>query len=206
MCAKLSISKYFSASSHYGKGKQAFGAAGTWVAFALRNFLCNNWDWRAGLDSRVHNGSFRKAKKRGHGWASLSANRTQPLLLIAMEDGWFRCAAESDFPPFTITLRVGKRLHLMRLYRWWCLVQGSERFLGITGWDPSVCKPNRLHVPIRRFSFIILWYILYIPLKWSVIFLQSWRTSTGYFSNSTGSFVTKLAAGSPGSLFPTVSY
>ena len=40
-----------------------------------------------------------------------------------------------------------------------------------------------------RFSFIKLGYILYIPLKRSVIFLQSW-TSTGYFSNSTSSSVT----------------
>ena len=64
--------------------------------------------------------------------------------------------------------------------------QWSGRFLGITGWDPSICKPNRLHVDI---SFIKLMYILKISLKWSVIFLQSW-TSTGYISNSNGSFVT----------------
>ncbi len=67
--------------------------------------------------------------------------------------------------------------------------QWLGRFLGIIGWDPSVCKSNRLHVHILRFSFIRLGYILYISLKWSVIFLQS-STSTGYFSNSTGSFVT----------------
>jgi hypothetical protein len=42
---------------------------------------------------------------------------------------------------------------------------------------------------ILRFSFIKLGYIPYIPLKWLVIFLQSW-ISTGYFSNSTGSSVT----------------
>ena len=65
----------------------------------------------------------------------------------------------------------------------------SERFLGITGWDPSVCKSNRLHGDILRFSFINLGYILFFPLHWSAIFLQSW-TSTGYFSNSTGSSVT----------------
>ena len=67
------------------------------------------------------------------------------------------------------------------------------RFLGIklrlTGWDPSVCKSNRLHVDILRFSFVELGYILYIPLNWLVIFLQS-STSTGYFSNSTGASVT----------------
>ena len=70
-------------------------------------------------------------------------------------------------------------------------VVGEILFLGIiSGWNSSVCKSNRLHVDILWFSFIKLWYILYIPLKWPVIFLQSW-TWTGYFSNSTGSFVTK---------------
>ena len=39
--------------------------------------------------------------------------------------------------------------------------------------------------------FINLRYILEIPLEWSVIFLEYW-TSTGYFSNSTGSSVTTL--------------
>ena len=62
-------------------------------------------------------------------------------------------------------------------------------FWGTTGWDPSACKSNRLHVNILRFSFMKLGYVPYFPLKWSVIFLQSW-TSTSYFSNSTGSFVT----------------
>ena len=38
------------------------------------------------------------------------------------------------------------------------------------------------------FPLLKLVYILYIPLKWSVIILQSW-TSTGYISNSTGSLV-----------------
>ena len=60
---------------------------------------------------------------------------------------------------------------------------------GATGWDPNVCKSNWLHIDILLVSFIKLGYILQIPLKWLVIFLQSW-TSTGYFSNSTGSFVT----------------
>ena len=64
--------------------------------------------------------------------------------------------------------------------------QWSGRFSGITGWYPSVCKSNWLYVDILRFSFIDLGYIPYIPLKWPVIFLQSW-TSTGYFSNLTGS-------------------
>ena len=37
--------------------------------------------------------------------------------------------------------------------------QWSGRFLGMMGWDPSVPKPNRLHVDILRFSFIKLGYI-----------------------------------------------
>ena len=67
--------------------------------------------------------------------------------------------------------------------------QWLGRFLSITGWYPSVGKFNRLHVDTCRFSFIKLEYILLIPLKWLVIFLQS-STSTGYFINSTGSIVT----------------
>ena len=59
----------------------------------------------------------------------------------------------------------------------------------VIGWDPSVCKSNRLHVDMLQFSFIKLGYILYsITLKWSVILLQSW-TSTGSFLNSTASSV-----------------
>jgi hypothetical protein len=68
-------------------------------------------------------------------------------------------------------------------------MQWSRRFLGIIGWDPNVCKSNWLHVDIPWFFFIELGYILWIPLKQAVIFVQSW-TSTGHFSNSTGSFVT----------------
>ena len=64
--------------------------------------------------------------------------------------------------------------------------QLSGRFLGIiTGWEPSVCKSDRLHVDILRFSGYIPW----IPLKWSIILMQ-YLTSTGYFSDSTGSSVT----------------
>ena len=67
--------------------------------------------------------------------------------------------------------------------------QWSGRFLCIIGRDPSVCKSNRLHVDILRLFYIVLRYIPWIPLKWSVILLKSW-TSTGCFSNSTGSIVT----------------
>ena len=61
------------------------------------------------------------------------------------------------------------------------LYQWLGRFLGIIGWDPSVCKSDLLHVDILWIFFIILGYILWILLEWSVIFLQFW-TSTGYFS------------------------
>ena len=40
------------------------------------------------------------------------------------------------------------------------LHQWSGRFLGIIGWDPSVCKSNRSHVDILWFSFVKLGYIL----------------------------------------------
>ena len=71
---------------------------------------------------------------------------------------------------------------------WGLQVQWSGILLGIIGWAPSVCNSNRLHVDILRVSFIKVVYILQIPLKWSIILLQSW-TSTGYFSNSTSSSV-----------------
>jgi hypothetical protein len=38
--------------------------------------------------------------------------------------------------------------------------QWSGRFLSTIGWDPNVCKSNRLHVDILRFSFNKLGYIL----------------------------------------------
>jgi hypothetical protein len=67
----------------------------------------------------------------------------------------------------------------------------SGRILGTIGWDPSVCKSNRLHVDILRFAFIRLGYIISILLKWSEIFMQSW-TSIGYFSNLTSSSITNF--------------
>ena len=46
---------------------------------------------------------------------------------------------------------------------------------------------------LTTFGFLLLnwgiFFYIYIPLNWSVIFLQSW-TSTSYFSNSTSSSVT----------------
>ena len=74
------------------------------------------------------------------------------------------------------------------------IVQARNKWLGrclgiITGWDPSVCNSHRLHVHILWCFLIKLEYIPYIPLKRSVLFLQSW-TSTGYFWNSTPSSVT----------------
>ena len=54
----------------------------------------------------------------------------------------------------------------------------SGRFLDIIGWDPNICKTYWFHVDIFGISDIVLRYGLEIPLKWSVIFLQSW-TSTG---------------------------
>ena len=62
---------------------------------------------------------------------------------------------------------------------------------GVVGQDPCDSKSNRLHVWHLPVLLSFIWGVFYeTPLKWSVIFLQSW-SSTGYFSNSTGSFVTK---------------
>ena len=99
--------------------------------------------------------------------------REQSFIEIAFGWGpghiWLHATLEGPWPHYMI-LEV-------------CCDQWSGRFLGIiTGWDPSVCKSNRSHVDILRFSFIELECILYNPLKWLVIFLQS--------STSTGSFVT----------------
>ena len=41
--------------------------------------------------------------------------------------------------------------------------QWPGRFLGITGWNPSVCKSNRLHVHILQFS-VLNWRIFNIFL------------------------------------------
>ena len=72
----------------------------------------------------------------------------------------------------------------------------SGMILDISSWDPSVSKFNRLHVDMFRwFFFINLRFILHIPLKCSVIFLN-FSTSIGHFSNSTGSSLTLL-------IFPT---
>jgi hypothetical protein len=68
------------------------------------------------------------------------------------------------------------------------------KFLSIIGRDPSVSKSNRLQVVVFRFSFIHSSFTPYIPLEWGVILRKSW-TSTGYFSNSTGSFVTNHRLG-----------
>ena len=54
----------------------------------------------------------------------------------------------------------------------------------------SASKPLWLHVDILQLLFIDLRSIHWSPLNWSVIFLKSW-TSTGSFSNSTGSYVTR---------------
>ena len=52
-----------------------------------------------------------------------------------------------------------------------------------------LASPTSYMLTSSGLSFIELGYILYISLKWLVIFLQPW-TGTGYFSNSTGSCVT----------------
>lgn len=70
----------------------------------------------------------------------------------------------------------------------------SGRFSGMIGQNPRVSRSNRLHVVIFWDFFIDLKYILYIPLNLSVISLK-FCTSTGYFCNSTSSFVTSSRFG-----------
>jgi len=73
----------------------------------------------------------------------------------------------------------------------WTSIYACERFpgrfLSIVGQGRGVSKT-------RRWSFKLSWSIRGILhrflLKWLVIFLMKSRTSTGYFSNSTGSSAT----------------
>ena len=57
-------------------------------------------------------------------------------------------------------IKVGIDFFILSLYIR-VYVESSDRgvFFDMTGWDPSVCKSNRLHVDILRFSFIKLGYI-----------------------------------------------
>ena len=116
-------------------------------------------------------------------------------LLFASSTGWTSHLVGGAMEAFFF------RLLLLFSVPFSACAQCSGRFLGITGWDPGVCKSNRLHVHILRFPFIKLEYILYIPLEWSVIFLQSWTwSSTSYFSYSTGSSVTNCR------FFPIIAF
>ena len=63
---------------------------------------------------------------------------------------------------WTVTYRWGQRFwyNCGSIFMLVCSHQWSGRFLGIiTSWDPSVCKSNRLHIDILRFSFIKIGYI-----------------------------------------------
>ena len=64
------------------------------------------------------------------------------------------------------------------------------KFLGIVGQDPSESKFNQLHVHmIFRLCFYSFQVYSMDLLNWSAILMKS-QTSTNYFSNSTGSYVT----------------
>ena len=74
--------------------------------------------------------------------------------------------------------------HVPQFYRWKFKAMSGE----ISGHDRSRSKSNRLHVrPSFGFPFT---NVPWIPLK-GVIFPKSWRTSTGYISNSLGSSITR---------------
>ena len=66
-------------------------------------------------------------------------------------------------------------------------VMQFEWNLNITRQDPSVSKPNSLHVDIFRSCFIDLRYNLYILLKWSVSFLKSWTSIANFLTGSSAS-------------------
>jgi hypothetical protein len=62
-----------------------------------------------------------------------------------------------------------------------------ERFLGIFGQDPSVSMTNWLHIYIFWLFFIYLGHIPQIPLQ-----MIGFSCEVFNFSNSTGSFATKV--------------
>jgi hypothetical protein len=72
------------------------------------------------------------------------------------------------------------------LFMWWHIMTSYSPWLVKI---LVVSRYNRVHVVIFQFFLINVRHIPQIPLKWSVIFLNSW-TSTSYCSNSTGSSVT----------------
>ena len=78
-------------------------------------------------------------------------------------------------------------------WQWWVTmpfrVSVWGDFWALSGHDRSVSESNRLHVVIFRVFFVNVRYIPWIPLKWSVIFLNS-CTSTGYSTRSTRSSAT----------------
>ena len=77
-------------------------------------------------------------------------------------------------------------IHTNKQLNWTDATSIYRFFFNIIGQNPSVSNPDRFHVVIFRLFFIDLRYILLISFKQSLIFMNSW-TSTGYFSNSTGS-------------------
>ena len=66
---------------------------------------------------------------------------------------------------------AGRQLRSQSLWKLEHEYQWFGRFLGITGWDPSVCKSNRLHADILRFSFIELGNIV---LEGSSLIICPW--------------------------------
>ena len=106
------------------------------------------------------------------------------------------CVFSSLLDTITINIDHSKRsLQHEECYVWYCTPrsiitccsQYHGRFLGIISHNHSVSKSTWLRVVIFQFFFKFNWSIFHTFLsKWLVIFLKSW-TSTGFFSNSTGS-------------------
>ena len=116
------------------------------------------------------------------GWRHpLQSSRKVPVYLLVRPpplDGWGTC----DISNYLDRRVLSSLMNLLVIWFWsWKLrslmqfaffFQCPERFWGIFGWDPHVSKSDWLHVDILRFSIINLRYILYIFLKFLVIFLE----------------------------------
>ena len=89
----------------------------------------------------------------------LQLNGTFCREFIPMIFHWFICIQYQEFLSTSGSCLKVVFEFLCRSTFLWGPNQWSGRFLGITGWDLSVCNSNRLHVDILRFSFTKLGYI-----------------------------------------------
>jgi hypothetical protein len=98
-------------------------------------------------------------------WLRTRSHMTSRTLYLRVHDHttWcWRCVGMSFGHFWALTLLWSRLLACVWSdpYPWCAWDHWSGKFLDIIGWDPSVCKSNRLHVEILWFSFIKLGYIL----------------------------------------------